>query len=191
MIRQVRAEAFSRPVLADIADGTVTQFRREMDALGLPCCLGIDSALRVIAANADQGPVAATGPVGRMSTRAKKLADGTLKTMRFVDWARRRRPAFRNVTWRHGSPGLMSSRFAGLRVRHAHRALVGIEPLEVEACWLSVESPTDAERPPKFFFWNLSATAYRKTVVRLAKCRWWLEHSYKEPKVELAFDHLF
>ena len=81
----------------------------------------------------------------------------------------------------------MSSRFAVWRVRHAHRARKGIEPLE--ACWLIAEWPIDAEKPTKFFFSNLPPTASRKELVRLAKRRWWVEHSYKELKDELGLDH--
>jgi len=187
MIGRARSEGFSGPVLADSAYGTVTQFRQELDSLGLPWCLGIDSTLRVIAANADLGPVPAKGPMGRTPTRPQKLADRTLKTRSVADWAWRRRAAFRKVTWRQGSRGPMSSRFAVWRVRHAHRATMGIEPLE--ACWLIAEWPTDAEKPTKFFFSNLPATASRKELVRLAKRRWWVEHSYKELKDELGLDH--
>ena len=187
MIGRARSEGSSGPVLADSAYGTVTQFRQELDALGLPWCLGIDSTLRVIAANADLGPVPAKGPMGRTPTRPRKLADGTLKTRSVADWAWGRRSAFRKVTWRQGSRGPMSSRFAVWRVRHAHSARMGVEPLE--ACWLIAEWPTDAEKPTKFFFSNLPATASRKELVRLAKRRWWVEHSYKELKDELGLDH--
>ena len=61
------------------------------------------------------------------------------------------------------------------------------EPLE--ACWLIAEWPTDAEKPTKFFFSNLPATASRKELLRLAKRRWWVEHSYNELKDELGLDH--
>jgi SRSO17 transposase len=187
MLRQARSEGFSGPVLADSAYGSVTQFRRELDTLGLPWCLGIDSTLRVIAADADLGPVPAKGSMGRTPTRPQKIADRTLKTRSAADWAWRRRSAFRTVTWRPGSQGPMSSRFAVWRVRHAYHATMGYQPLE--ACWLIAEWPLDAEKPTKYFFSNLPATASRKELVRLAKRRWWVEHSYKELKEELGLDH--
>ena len=153
----------------------------------MPWCLGIDSTLRVIAANADLGPVPVKGPMGRTPTRPQKLADGTLKTRGVADWAWRRRSAFCKVTWRQGSRGPMSSRFAVWRVRHAHRARMGIEPLK--ACWLIAEWPIDVEKPTKFLLSNLPATASRKELVRLAKRRWWVEHSCKKLEDELGLDH--
>jgi SRSO17 transposase len=187
MIRRVKTEGFTGPVLADSAYGTVTQFRRELDSLGLQWCLGIDSTLRVIAADADLGRIPPQGSMGRPATRPQKIARRTLKTRSVLDWATRHKAAYRRVTWRHGTQGPMSSRFGVWRVRHAHRACAGAEPLE--PCWLIAEWPIEAEKPTKFFFSNLPATASRKELVRLAKRRWWVEHSYKELKDELGLDH--
>jgi hypothetical protein len=75
--------------LADSAYGTVTQFQRELNSLGLPWCLGIHSTLRVIVANADLVVVPAKGPMGKTPTRPQKIADGTLKTRRFREAYRR------------------------------------------------------------------------------------------------------
>ncbi|MBM4021262.1 MAG: transposase [Planctomycetes bacterium] len=97
----------------------MTLFRRELNALGLPWCLGIASTLRGIAASTDRGSVPAKGPMGRTPTRPQKLADRTLKTRSVSDWAWRRRSAFHKVTWRQGSRGAMSSRFAVWRVMSA------------------------------------------------------------------------
>ena len=104
-----------------------------------------------------------------------------------AEWAFTRQETFRKVTWRQGSKGPMSSRFAVWRVRHAHRTSAGAEPLA--ACWLIAEWPIGAAAPAKFFFANLPETTSKKDLVRMVKNRWWVEHSYKELKDELGLDH--
>jgi SRSO17 transposase len=91
------------------------------------------------------------------------------------------------VTWREGTKGKLSSRFAAWRVRPAHRLSAGQEPLG--ACWLLVEWPDGEAEPAKYFFSNLPAGASLARLVRTAKGRWWVEHSYKELKDELGLDH--
>ena len=70
-----------------------------------------------------------------------------------LDWARRRAREFRKVTWREGSKGKLSSRFAAWRVRHANKLSAGKEPLA--PCWLLVEWPEGEAAPTKYFFSNL------------------------------------
>ncbi|HEY7615302.1 MAG TPA: transposase, partial [Terriglobales bacterium] len=81
----------------------------------------------------------------------------------------------------------MTGRFAAWRVRPAHKLSAGKGPLE--ACWLLIEWPADAEQPAKFFFSNLPANTSLKRLVATAKSRWWLERSYRELKDELGLDH--
>jgi hypothetical protein len=52
-------------VLTDSAYGSVTAFRRELDAMGMEWCLGIDSTLKVIDADEDLGEVGLQGAIGR------------------------------------------------------------------------------------------------------------------------------
>jgi SRSO17 transposase len=102
-------------------------------------------------------------------------------------WALDHTVDFRKVTWREGTKGKMTSRFAAWRVRPAHKLSAGKEPLP--ACWLLAEWPANSEQPTKFFFSNQSSTAILKTLVSTAKGRWWIEHSYRELKDELGLDH--
>ncbi len=81
----------------------------------------------------------------------------------------------------------MTSRFAAWRVRPAHRLSAGQMPLS--ACWLLAEWPEGSEFPTKFFFSNQPASTSVRALVRTAKSRWWIEHSYKELKDELGLDH--
>ncbi|CAN5400895.1 hypothetical protein BH11PLA2_BH11PLA2_40780 [soil metagenome] len=91
------------------------------------------------------------------------------------------------VTWRQGSKGQMSGRFAAWRVRPAHKLSSGATPLA--ACWLLAEWPADAAAPAKYFVSNLPPTTSLKRLVATAKNRWWVEHSYRELKDELGLDH--
>jgi SRSO17 transposase len=72
-------------------------------------------------------------------------------------------------------------------VRPAHKLSAGKEPLA--PCWLLVEWPAGEAVPTKYFFSNLPVGTSLRELVRTAKGRWWVEHSYKELKEELGLDH--
>jgi SRSO17 transposase len=186
MLRRAHANGLSGVVLADSLFGTVTEFRQSLDAANLNYCVGIDSTLKVIAADADLGSVPKYSGRGQPPTRPLKVRAGT-QSPSVRQWAGERTADFRKVTWREGTKGKMTSRFAAWRVRPAHRLSAGKEPLS--ACWLLVEWPQDAQHPAKFFFSNLPERASLKRLVATAKSRWWIEHSYRELKDELGLDH--
>lgn len=186
MLRRAHGNGFSGAVLADSLFGTVTEFRQQLAADGWTYCVGVDSTLKVIAANADLGPVPKHSGRGRPPTRPRKVRAGA-KSPSVKQWAVEHSADFRKVTWREGTKGKMAGRFAAWRVRPAHKLSAGKEPLE--ACWLLVEWPEDAEHPAKYFFSNLPPTTSLKRLVATAKSRWWIEHSYRELKDELGLDH--
>ena len=186
MVRRALANGLRGIVLADSAFGTVTEFRTTLEQLQLQYCVGIDSTLKVIAADTDLGPVPEYSGRGKPPTRPLKVRAGA-KSPSVREWAIERAADFRKVTWREGSKGKMQGRFAAWRVRPAHRLSAGQEPLA--ACWLLAEWPTDAEHPAKYFFSNLPEKTSLKRLVATAKSRWWIEHSYRELKDELGLDH--
>jgi SRSO17 transposase len=186
MLRRAVAQGFRGIVLADSLFGTVTEFREQLVADGRTYCVGIDSTLKVIAADADLGPVPKHSGPGRPPTRPLKVRAGA-KSPSVKHWALDHAADFRPVTWREGSKGNMTGRFAAWRVRPAHKLSAGKEPLA--ACWLLVEWPADATQPAKYFFSSLPPTTNLKRLVAVAKSRWWIEHSYRELKDELGLDH--
>ena len=186
MLRRARANGLSGTILADSLFGTVTEFRQQLAANGWAYCVGIDSTLKVIAADADLGPVPEYSGRGKPPTRPLKVRAGA-KSPSVKQWAVEHAADFRKVTWREGTKGKMAGRFAVWRVRPAHKLSAGKEPLE--ACWLLVEWPGDSDHPAKFFFSNLPAATSLKRLVATAKSRWWIEHSYRELKDELGLDH--
>jgi SRSO17 transposase len=186
MVRRAVANGLGGVVLADSLFGTVTAFREELAADGRTYCVGIDSTLKVIAADADLGPVPPPSGRGRPPTRPAGVRAGATSPS-VKGWAIGRGSDFRPVTWREGSKGTMAGRFAAWRVRPAHKLSAGKEPLA--ACWLLVEWPAGAAQPAKYFLSNLPATTSLKRLVGTAKSRWWVEHSYRELKDELGLDH--
>lgn len=186
MVRRAAGNGFAGIVLADSLFGTVTEFREQLAADGRTYCVGIDSTLKVIAADADLGPVPKSSGIGRPPTRPAKVRAGATSPS-VKQWALDHAAEFRTVTWREGSKGKMSGRFAAWRVRPAHKLSAGKEPLA--ACWLLAEWPEGTDAPAKYFFSNLPAKTSRKRLVATAKSRWWVEHSYRELKDELGLDH--
>jgi SRSO17 transposase len=186
MLRQAAGHGFRGVVLADSLFGTVTEFREQLAADGRTYCVGIDSTLKVVAADADLGPVPPAGRTGRPPTRPAGVRAGA-KSPSVKQWALDRGADFRAVVWRKGTKGKMTGRFAAWRVRPAHKLSSGREP--GAACWLLVEWPAGANEPTKYFFSNLPPTTSLKRLVDTAKSRWWVEHSYRELKDELGLDH--
>lgn len=186
MVRRARAQGFPGIVLADSLYGSVTEFREQLQADGGTFCVGIDSTLKVIAADTDLGPVPEYRGRGQPPTRPL-LVRARPSSLSVRAWATEHVADFRTVTWRPGSKGQMTSRFAAWRVRPAHKLSAGKEPLA--ACWLLAEWPADAEHPTKYFFSNQPPSTSLKHLVRTAKNRWWIEHSYRELKDELGLDH--
>jgi SRSO17 transposase len=186
MIRRARANGLGGIVLADSLFGTVTEFRQQLAADGRIYCVGIDSTLKVIAADADLGPVPQYSGRGAPPKRPAKVRAGA-QSPSVKQWAVDHVADFRKVTWREGTKGMMAGRFAAWQVRPAHKLSAGKEPLA--ACWLLAEWPDDAKHPAKYFFSNLPPSTSLKQLVATAKSRWWIEHSYRELKDELGLDH--
>jgi len=186
MLQRAQANGLRGTVLADSLFGTVTEFRRGLEAAGWTYCVGIDSTLKILDAATNFGPVPAYGGRGRPPTRPLKVRAGATSPS-VKQWANEHAADFRKVTWREGSKGKMASRFAAWRVRPAHRLSAGAEPLG--PCWLLAEWPQDGAQPSKFFFANLPSGTSLKRLVVTAKSRWWIEHSYRELKDELGLDH--
>jgi SRSO17 transposase len=186
LLARVQANGFGGVVLADSAYGDVTEFRQRLEAESWRYCVGVGSTLKVVAADADLGEAPPYSGRGRPPSRPEKVRAGATSES-VLEWAKSRSRDFRKVTWREGSKGKMSSRFAAWRVRPAHGLSAGKEPLA--ACWLIAEWPEGEAEPTKFFFSNLPAATPLRSLVRTAKGRWWVEHSYKELKEELGLDH--
>src|SRR3954463_1848640 len=99
--------------------------------------------------------------------------------------------AARQVTWREGSRGPMTSRFLALRVRRAGRkptARLGADGSLPDA-WLLAEWPPEATEPTGYWLAGLPPGPPLPELVGLAKIRWRIEHDYRECKTGLGLDH--
>ena len=91
------------------------------------------------------------------------------------------------VRWREGTKGTMSSRFAAIRVRVAHRDYNRAEAREPE--WLLMEWPLAEKEPSRFWLSTVPEDVALEELVRLAKIRWRIERDFQELKDELGLDH--
>ena len=173
-------------VLGDPAYGDETAFRVGVAALDLRYMLGVRSGTSVWAPGTAPLPPASWSGRGRPATRLRRGAGHqpvTLKTLALSLPAR----AWRSVTWREGSQGALSSRFAAVRVRPAHRDTQRSEPWPEE--WLLIEWPEGEDEPAKYRFSNLPRRTALQHLVLVAKARWRIERDYQELKQELGLGH--
>lgn len=94
---------------------------------------------------------------------------------------------YRSVTWREGTRGKQSSRFAAVRVHTAHRHTHGAAPGPEE--WLLCEWPSTEAAPTKHYLLSLPASTSMRELVRVAKLRWRVERDYQDMKGEVGLDH--
>jgi len=173
-------------VVADAGYGNITEFRQELRERQLPYVVEVESTLVAwTEPHQRQQPVRRAGQLGR--PRVSKYRDAPLpanvKTIALaLPWS-----AWRKVTWREGTKGKMSSRFARLRVQPAHDWQQGKEELPV--VWLLMEWPKEAQAPTKYWLSDLPEETSLHRLVRWAKSRWAVELNYREMKDHLGLDH--
>jgi SRSO17 transposase len=155
-------------VLVDSAYGDNAEFRRRVRCEGLDYAVGLHS----------------TTTVWRLDSLGRRIGDPVAVGDLAIAIGRR---GFRRVTWREGTKGKMSSRFAVERVVLAQDDLV--DPSKREAVWLVMEWPDGEEGPTDFTATTLPATMTRRQLVRRIKQRWRTERVYEDAKGELGLDH--
>ena len=96
--------------------------------------------------------------------------------------------AFRTISWRTGTKGLLKAAFAAMRVRVADGPVAtGGQHLPGEEAWLIGEHRATGER--KYYLSNLPAEASLETLAALIKARWVCEQMHQQMKDELGLDH--
>jgi SRSO17 transposase len=166
-------------VLADAGYGDSGDFRRELANRGLQYLVAVTGTANVWPPGTEPSLPDYKG-VGRRPTRLRDAEATPVVTEQLVDTAK-----FRRVTWRQGSRGTQSARFAALRVRPAKQKARPPEPEQ----WLLIEETNQPKRPFKFYLSNFPPDTPMKELVRLAKLRWRIERDYQELKGELGLDH--
>jgi SRSO17 transposase len=180
-----------RPVAADSGYGDAALFRQGLDERGFSYVLQVDPD--ALAHPGDAAPV--TPPyTGRGRPRVPTYPDAP-KSLKDLAIAAGRRTC-RKVTWRTGTKttktnpaAAMRSHFLALRVRPANRNIPRAADGTLPDVWLIAEWPPDADEPVKYWLSNMNPRTPLKTLVRLGKIRWRIEHDYRELKTGLGLDH--
>lgn len=173
-------------VLADAGYGDETAFRDGITALGLPYAVGIRPATTVWGPNTAPLP---PKPWSGRGNRPKRLRrEPGCQPVAVKTLALSLPPqAYRIVTWREGTNSELSSRFAGVRVRPAHRDYEGCEMRAEE--WLLIEWPQGEAEPAKYFFSTAPADANLEQLIFVTKMRWRIERDYQDLKQEVGLTH--
>lgn len=174
------------PVVADAGYGAATAWRDQLTLWQLPYIVGVKGTTTVWPPGQAPLPPTRRQGRGRPPTRVRRGADHRPLAVAELAAALPRR-AWRSVTWRQGSHGALRSRFAGLRVRPAHRDEQRREPRPEE--WLLIEWPRGEAAASKFWLSMMPRDTPLPQLVRLAKVRWRIERDYQELKDEFGLDH--
>jgi len=171
-------------VLADAGYGMSGPFRQGLTERGLTWAVGIPFKQKVYPADvAMVFPVAGRGrPRQRHIPDAKSVAAQTL--LEAAKW--------KTVSWRRGTKGRLSARFAAVRVKVADGPPqrihdMGAQHLPGEEVWLVGEHRSTGER--KYYLSNLSAETPMKDLTGAIKARWICEQAHQQLKEELGLDH--
>ena len=89
------------------------------------------------------------------------------------------------VTWREGTDGDQTSRFAALRVRPARKE--GRQEQLLPQEWLLIEWPEGEDEPTRYWLSTEDKDIPRIELIRKAKLRWRIERDYQDLKQELGF----
>jgi SRSO17 transposase len=189
-LAQIRAAllagVFPAVVLADAAYGSETAFRTALTKMGLTYIVGISSSTSLWAPGTGPLPPHPWNGRGRPPTLLRR--DPQHKPVSALKLAKDLPDrAWHVVTWREGSKAPLTSRFAAVRVRPAHRDYrrATLRPEE----WCLIEWPKGEKQPTKYWLSTLSANTALTELVDLAKLRWRIERDYQELKQEIGLGH--
>lgn len=186
-MRQAIASGVQRGVvLADAGYGDETAFREGITDLGMLYAVGIRPATTVWAPGTAPLPPKPWAGRGIRPTRLRREPGHEPVAVKALAMAL---PpgAYNSVTWREGTNTRLSSRFAALRVRPAHRDYLGTEMRPEE--WLLIEWPDGEAEPTKYFLSTAPADATTEQLVFVTKMRWRIERDYQELKQEFGLSH--
>jgi SRSO17 transposase len=176
-----------RPVLADSEFGNSWEVREELHARGYPYCVQVEAT--TVAWTTAPTPPTPLPSTGRGRPRTRPRAAEVPHPEALSALAQRPRTRWHTVTWRAGTKGPLTSRFASFPVWCAHEWRRGgrLAPRE-EICL--VEWPAEEATPTKYWLADLRGEPLGlRRLVRLAKGRWRIEQDYRELKDELGLDH--
>lgn len=183
LLDRVRAEGLAGgAVVADAGYGVSGEFRDGLADRKLSYIVGVTGDFVVFTQQPRWKP---PGPPGRGRPPSRwRLSKESAPPVSLEELAKQTR--LQRVSWREGTKGKLSGRFAWLRVWPGQGWQTG-DCANAEAIWLLIEEQADGKI--KYAFSNLPAATRRKAAVRLWKSRWPVEQGYQQMKEELGLDH--
>ena len=173
-------------VVADAGYGVDTAFRDQLTARAMHYVVGVTKTVSVWPEGTAPLPPAAWSGHGHQPKLLRRDAQHQPVALKALAMTLAPRQ-WQQVTWRAGTNAALSSRFAAVRVRCAHRDY-NRSALRAQE-WLLIEWPKDEAEPSKYFLSTLPASTSLQELVRVAKLRWRIERDYQELKQEFGLDH--
>jgi SRSO17 transposase len=170
----------------DAGYGADTDLRTNITALGLSYVAGIMPQTSVWAPGTGPQPPKNWSGCGRppkLLRRDGKHQPISVKKLAFALPSK----AWRKITWREATAEPLSSRFARVRVRAAHRDYWLAESRPEE--WLLIEWPEGEAEPDHYWLSTLPTDISFERLVDLTKLRWRIERDYLELKQEVGLGH--
>jgi SRSO17 transposase len=163
-------------VLADAGYGASAAFRQGLSERGLTWAVGIPRNQKVYRPDVQLVP-----PNGRkrrpMPDQEPREADAVLADL-----------SWRRVTWRHGTKGPLTARFAATRVRVGDgETWANNRHLPGDEAWLVGEWRSNDER--KYYLSNLPPRTSLRALAAAIKARWVCEQAHQQLKQELGLGH--
>jgi SRSO17 transposase len=173
-------------VLMDAGYGVDTDLRTSITGLGLSYVAGIQSHTTVWARGTGPRPPKKWLGHGRPPKLLRRDNEHKPASVKELALALPKR-AWRTITWREATGEKLSSRFARVRVRVAHRDywLANSRPEE----WLLIEWPDGEKEPIKYWLSTCPEDVAFRQLVDIAKLRWRIERDYQELKQEVGLGH--
>src|SRR4051794_25935743 len=188
LLDTVRAEGLpGQLVVADAGYGVSGPFRDGLAQRGLHYIVGVTDEMVVFTEEPTweaPGPAARPSKAGGRPRKRSRLQEGTPRPVSLKALAAT--TPLRKVTWREGTKGRLSGRFAWLRVWPGGGWATG-ECAGAGPVWLPIEEQADGKI--KYALSNLPGRTSRIRAVRLWKSRWPVEQGYQQMKEELGLAH--
>jgi SRSO17 transposase len=173
-------------VLMDAGYGADTDLRTDITKLGLTYVAGIQPQTTVWPAGTAPLPPktwAGRGRPPKLMRRDGKHQPISVEKLALGLPAK----AWRTIKWREGMAEHLSSRFARVRVRVAHRDYQLTDSRSEE--WLLIEWPEGHDEPAKYWLSTLPKDITFRRLVDFTKLRWRIERDYQELKQEVGLGH--
>jgi len=174
--RLVDADVRFGVVLADAGYGASAAFRQGLSERGLTWAVGIPRNQKVYGADVQLIP-----PTGRKRRPAPDQEPHEAEAV-LAD------PAWRKVTWRHGTKGPLAARFAATRIRVGDgETWANNRHLPGDEVWLVGEWRSSGER--KYHLFNLPPRSSLRALAAAIKARWVCEQGHQQLQQELGLGH--